>query len=260
MIGETNINGGAGLNGKGALLEIKAETGSTITVSKESYSKTIKVSQLDPDDNNWSYWIFQTTNFGEWTINATNGSSKKATTNVNITEEGQQEEVILTYNYYLIRNGVLTVTDWTIARGSSTAAGIFQGSGYVLFSTENNATGGVSGGVNMVAATTNPVDISDYQFLRITIAGTGKSHYSSGKVPLFGVGDTRPTSSGTSATVSGFDYYKMLNSGTGDIPAGTYEVNVSALSGNYYIAVTIADNTGNFTKAFINVTEFVLVR
>jgi hypothetical protein len=44
MIGETNINGGAGLNGKGALLEIKAETDSIITVSKESYSKTIKVS------------------------------------------------------------------------------------------------------------------------------------------------------------------------------------------------------------------------
>ena len=71
MIGETNINGGAGLNGKGALLKIKAETGSTITVSKGSYFKTIKVSQLDPDDNNWSYWLFQTTDFGEWTVTAT---------------------------------------------------------------------------------------------------------------------------------------------------------------------------------------------
>ena len=44
MIGETNINGGAGLNGEGALLKINAETGSIITVSKEGYSKVIKTS------------------------------------------------------------------------------------------------------------------------------------------------------------------------------------------------------------------------
>lgn len=251
ILGDPIILGGSGGGSNTyAFIVVTYPAGSTCTATDGTTTLTA------PDTS--GNWVCKVPNAGTWTVSCTNGS-ETASFAVIISSEGQSETVTLGYNFYLVQNGVLVVTDWTIARGGWTAAGIFQRSGYVLFSTET-PSGTSSGGINMVAATTDPVDISDYRILRLTIADTGKSHYSSGKVPLFGLGDTRPTSSGTSATVRGFDYYKMLNSSTGNIPAGTYDLDVSALSGNYYIAVTIADNTSKFTKAFINVKEFALVK
>ena len=103
MIGETNINGGAGLNGTGALLKIKSETGSIVTVSKGSYSKIIKTSQLDPDDGKQSYWFFQTADFGEWTVTATSGTDTVSDT-VTI-DSNKQYDVELSFNLYLLKNG-----------------------------------------------------------------------------------------------------------------------------------------------------------
>lgn len=241
---------GVGSGGGGdtyAFIIVTYPAGSTCTATDGTTTLTA------PDTS--GSWVCKVPNAGTWTITATDGTDSASTT-VSITTEGQSETVMLMYNYYLVQNGILVVTNWTLARGSSTAAGVFQRSGYVQFSTETSS----GGGINMVAATTDPVDISDYQTLRLTIADTGKSYYTSAKVPLFGIGDTRPTGNGSSSGVSGFDYYKMLNSSSGNIPAGTYDIDVSALSGNYYIAVSLSDSTYEFPKAFINVTEFVLLK
>lgn len=244
-----NMVGGGGSGNVYAFIICTYPAGSTCTASNGTKTLTA------PDTS--GNWVCKVPNAETWTVSCTNGS-ETASREVTISSEGQSETVMLSYSFYLVQNGVLAVTDWTIARGSWASAGVFQRNGYVLFSTETPSSTS-STKINMVAATTDPVDISDYRTLRLTIADTGKSYYSSGKVPLFGIGATRPTSSGTSSTVSGFDYYKMLNSSTGNIPAGTYDLDVSALSGNYYIAVSISDSTGNFANAFINVTEFAFV-
>lgn len=253
MIGRTNTGGG----GAGGYAFIVADwpVGSTCQAVRSGDGKTLKAKGTT------GHFVFRlpkpiTAGVAEtWTVSCTNGS-ETASRAVTISSEGQSETVMLAYNFYLVQNGILVVTNWTLARGSSTAAGVFQRSGYVQFSTETSS----GGGVNMVAATTDPVDISDYQTLRLTIADTGKSYYTSAKVPLFGVGDTRPTGTGSSSDVSGFDYYKMLAASTGNIQAGTYDIDVSALSGNYYIAVSLSDSTYEFPKAFIDVTEFVLLK
>lgn len=245
IYGNPLIFGGSGGGGDTyAFIVVTYPAGSTCTASDGT-------STLSAPDTSGS-WVCKVPNAGTWVVSCTDGTDTASTT-VSITTEGQREAVELAYNFYIVQNGVLKVADWTLARGSSTQGGVFQQSGYVEFTTEGS-------NINIVAATTNPVNLSEYRTLRLTIADTGKSYYSSAKVPVFGIGDTRPTGNGSSSGVSGFDYYKMLNTASGNIPAGTYDIDVSALSGNYYIAVSLSDSINEFPKAFINVTEFVLLK
>lgn len=101
MIGETNVNGGAGFNNQKALLKIKAWTGSTIIVSKDSYSKQIKDCIVLDDE--YSYWYFETNDYGTWTVTATYDTY--TTSETVIVSVVRQYDIILRYILWLFNNG-----------------------------------------------------------------------------------------------------------------------------------------------------------
>lgn len=223
MIGETNINGGTGLNGKGALLKIKSRTGSTITVSKGSYSKIVKTSQLDPDDDNWSYWFFQTTDFGEWTVTATL-ESDTAVDNVTISEN-KQYNVFLSFNVYLVKNGVLQ-SGYSLERGGLNE--FSQQSGYVFAKGNNNATG--VGTIHISVYSVN------YFVLEVNEGTVNSSQYGTDNYGF----------ASSAITASGQTWIAKAAFGNEVIPAGTvkrWTMDVSSLDlSNAYVAINLGYN------------------
>lgn len=108
MIGETNVNGGAGLNGKGALICVKAPVESTLTFTKNDivakilYPKDSHVILNDEDNANY-YFTVVPNNYGEWIITATKGSDT-ASESVSVTTNEKYDVEIL-YNYWLYHHG-----------------------------------------------------------------------------------------------------------------------------------------------------------
>lgn len=232
MIGETNINGGGGLNGKGALLKIKALTGSVITVSKGSYSKIIKTSQLDPDDNKWSYWFFQTTNFGIWTIIATLGDDTASdTVTVNATNE---YDVVLTYCLWLYKEGNI----YSSITGGYSKVYNSSGSGGSFVLEENSATVKGASGDNAAecgCTTVSDVDLTEISYLKIDVLrySAGTTNYPGGYMAI-------SKTAGFVAAANAAAFVKCN-------AVGVRVIDVSAFSGKYYIKVMGAAQSGTIT-------------
>ena len=231
MIGETNINGGAGLNGKGALLKIKAPTGSIITVSKDSYSETIKVSQLDPDDNIWSYWLFQTTDFGEWTVTAIRSDQVTESKTITISESKKYDLEIL-FRFYLFRKG----------RGLT--------SGYsISYSTNGGSGAGGSANLERINLTYSAsfaikpsVDITDYTLLCFNVSSLYLDYQDRCYIALSNDGGIWNGGVNSSAAI------QYMNN------TGVISLDISGYSGNKYAA---GKCTGN---SWINISDIWLSR
>lgn len=241
MIGETNINGGAGLNGNGALLKIKAETGSTITVSKGSYSKIIKVSQLDPDNNYWSYWFFQTNDYGEWTVTATletETATQTASDTVTITTKGQVETILLQYIMDLVRNGDV-ITELVATHGSVTKSG-------------NAAKWSIGTHVSLLKAN---IDVTHFNKIVLEVSAGASWH--GGQAPGVGCSNTNVTISSSSGAVSQYYAFDFLNSREGSIPARTHEVDISNVEGEKTIWISLSYS--NVTQSpYVNILNWYL--
>ena len=134
MIGNTNVNGGGGLTGNKALLKIKAPTGSTITVSKDGFSKIIKVNNIDALNSYWSWWFFETVDYGTWTVTATSGTQTASDTV--LIASNKEYEIELSFQLVLFENGTwaditggITSTQCTIVDGDLRSIGSYNSVG-----------------------------------------------------------------------------------------------------------------------------------
>lgn len=244
--------GGSGPSASDAILTVTVPTGSTVTATKggTTLTPTMWVQAADATLDCALFVIgpslFDAVN--PWTVTATLLTDTASDTVM--ISSNKQYDIKLIYEYMFVKNGVLnTLFPWYIDETTHTGSSITQESGAVRFVTGGNIT--------TVFSTQNPVDLTDYTALRMTVI-SGASYRGGNYMPCIGVGRNRPTSGGTPASISGIDAFTLLNTQTGAIQ-GTYTVDISALNGLYYVdlvlggSVTITGESG-----FVNVTQFGL--
>lgn len=238
-----NMVGGGGGGDTYAFVVAAYPAGSTCTCVKGGKTLTAKDTS--------GTWAFQIPEAGTWTVTSTDGTDTASTT-VTISTEGQSESVELAYNIEFVKNGVLTSQPWTIAQGTSYPyAAITQETGDVLFTTGHSQQATVFG-------STDAYDLTDYATLRLVVA-SGQSYYNANHAPCVAIGRNRPTGTGTSSSATNLDYKTMLNSSTGNITATTYTLDVSALSGLFYVGISIAGSSTMIAESgngFVRVTDF----
>ena len=130
-----------------ATITVTYPAGSTCTCTNGS-------TVLTAPDTSGSY-TFIATNAGMWTVSCTDGDKTKSAS-VSITTEGQAENVTLTYELYLLQNGVQK-TEFTTSVYSGTVT--FESSAVKM---EGNTTN---------LCTSSKIDVSAYSSLKFTYSG-----------------------------------------------------------------------------------------
>lgn len=143
-----------------ATINVTYPSGSTCTASDGSTTLTA------PDTT--GTWACVVPNTGAWTVTATDGDKTKSAS-VSITTEGQTENVTLTYELYLLQNGVQK-TEFRTNTYAGTVT--FESSAVKM---EGNTTN---------LCTSSKIDVSAYSSLKFT--------YSGGYSLTFGVRITDP--------------------------------------------------------------------
>lgn len=248
MIGKTNVNGTNDASGVGAVLSIDAPTGSTVTVSQGSFSKVLKDSIKINALFSRYFYLVKPSRFGSWTITATDGT-RTASGTVLITSN-KEYEITITYDIIFVEDGILTSLAWVVSAASSNLqAAVTQESGAVLFTAGKYDAGVVFG-------STDSFDLSDYATLRMVVS-QGSSYYSADKAPCIAIGANRPTGSGSASSATNLDYRTMLSASTGNIAAGIYTLDVSSLTGAYYVGLSLSGNSSYIGQ--VRVTDLRLV-
>ena len=110
MIGRTNCSagGGGGLSDTSAILRVSAPTGSTVTLTRGGITKTSTghPNAADASQNDY-YFVIPQTAFSStsWTVTATYAG--KTDTQTVVIEAADEYDVLMSYDFFLIRNGVL---------------------------------------------------------------------------------------------------------------------------------------------------------
>lgn len=246
-MGEAYIlrRGSGGIPGNWAVLVARIPSGSTVTATKGGVVLTpmMWVSETYPDQD-IALFVFTPAQFDSvnpWTITATDGTNTASETVLITTNK--EYEVVIDYDVLLIRNGVLK-QELHIDRPANYYT---QETGYVKLS---SATEYVS-----VFSNENPIDLTRFNTLTITTIGGG-SGYVYGKCPLICIGSSRPTSpTGYANAIQNITAYTMLSNTAHTIPNNTYTLDISTYTGDYYIAVIMAEDSSAYTQ-WVNVTEF----
>lgn len=242
MIGETNINGGAGLNGKGALLEIYAANDSIVTVSKENYSKTIKTSEIDSENNQRSVWLFETNNFGEWTITVT---LDNVTDTRSILINNNKKYTINFFKYYLMRDGVIINSTLEIF-GNAT---LTQKTGFCTLQTTSNNSGSLR--------SINNIDLAPYSMIVLDLSSGSRSWSGGDNLPSIGYGADIYLSQDFFYNIYGCTTLAMT---TGNIDEGQYIADISSITLPYQIICTVG-GTRSFTDrvGYLNIINIYLI-
>ena len=110
MIGRTNCSAGGagGLPDNAAILRVMAPTGSTVTLTRGAVTKssTGHTNAADASQNDYYFFIPQTAfSSSPWTVTATYGG--KTDTQTVVIEAADEYDVLMSYDFFLVRNGVL---------------------------------------------------------------------------------------------------------------------------------------------------------
>ena len=208
-----------------AAIGVTYPKGAVLTCSNAGGSKTFTAETTDGE------WVFAIPENGKWTIACGN-----KTTEVNITEEGQFEEVTITFELVLF--GESSAFSWT--------GNYKSGYGSVsITSSELRVNRNTGYGNTIVWAsvwTTTAADLSNYSKLCFDIsAASGTTD----------VGIAVGKSAGAVESAASYAAFKAI---TG---AGKVELDVSSLTGEHYIYLTAYKNWANYntnvtaTKAWL---------
>ena len=166
-----------------------------------------------------------------WTITCTDGA-RTASANVTISTEGQSENVLLQYSFYLIKNGVLQpgITFPVSIRTGRTCT-VTAENGYQRFSLA------YSGG----ARTDNMIDVSNFSALYADIQPGGDTIYTPSE-------NRYPATIGLMQTESAVDYLQVYNVLSHKVSAitktrQTLTLDLFSVTGTYNVAVTIQNST-----------------
>ena len=248
-------NSGGGLSNLNAILCVTVPQGSTVTATKSNFmlTPTLWTQNADATLETAIFTIIPSYfDANPWTITCT--SNGQTSTGSVIINSAEYYEVVLSFNYYFIKNGELLDDNWVIHQGSSSSANIYPQPNldYVLFDTGGN--------IAVAFATTNSYDITQYTKLQMTVSA-GRSYYTATKAPCIAVDTRQPTGSGTSASLTNLTHRTMLNGSTGNIQSNTYILDISSLTGNYYVGVTLAGSSQfSGQNATLNITELAFIQ
>lgn len=159
-----------------------------------------------------------------WTVTATDGTNTKSES-VEITSEGQSVSVALSYQLILFDGAV--VEPWTVINANPTA-------------TISDTIYLYAKGTSMVVSsvrTTNKIDVSGYSTLKYTVTENVVPNNSFMCVTS---STAAPINAGTSNTVTSDVVTYGKPNGT-----GTYEVDVSEVTGSYYVSLAVGHYAGS---------------
>lgn len=245
--------GGSGPSASDAILTVTVPTGSTVTMTKggTTLTPTMWVS-ADAQWEETALFVIPAADFdavNPWTVVATINSTTTSATII-IDDNKEYELDLRTYDF--VSSGVFnSAIAWNIDSYTQTDATIVQETGDVKFTTGGNN--------NAVFTTSYPCDLTKFSTLKLTIT-SGASYVNSGYVPVIAVGKNRIAMQGSgSSSITGIDAYTQLVSSTGNIPAGTYTLNIASLYGYYYVGLTLAGTTLiTGTAGNVKATSFAL--
>lgn len=234
---------GGGITDTDAILRVQAPAGSTVTITKGAVTKTDNGHENADDNTIYDYYFVihqsQFDSINPWTITAT--LSMKTATETIIIDSPYDYFVTIVYEVYLIKSGQVIAT--------------FTGQGFT--SGTNYATMTKSGNVAYISVSTK-YDLTEYNTIRVVVYdSSGRSFSNPATCPSFGVGVTQPTIDSNSAVVSNYTAYKKFSVSNNYIQAGTYDLDISQLTGEYYIALAISGSS-NYTSS-IHVSNFFIL-
>lgn len=199
-----------------ATINVTYPEGSTCTATDGTTTLTA------PDTS--GTWACVVPNAGTWTVTATNGEQTKSTT-VSITAEGQVEKVMLSYELYLLKDGVLATIDGT----QSSLEKLSGKSSPVL--TNGIIKSSVGDSTASSFRFTPAIDISGYSTLTFTY--TFSLQFTK-KGIKFGVMSTDHVLGTFDSKSTFYPYTKITKSATDYI---TVEVDISECNGTMYVGV-----------------------
>ena len=212
--------GGSGGGKAFAVISVTYPAGSVCTCSDGTKTLSLK------DTSGQGFFLIPYA--GTWIVTATDGTNTKSES-VEITSEGQSKSVELSYwhgELYYNGNQYVDITGGWIK---------YENTITITFGASSiTATGGVSGSLNTSAIyTSKKVDLSAYNALRVT--ATNDSTY-------IAYAQLRVTNSNSQPDVDAVSY-SNLEKGTNIETT----LDVSSLSGEYYISIYFRNQTANFT-------------
>lgn len=230
MIGETNVNGCGGLTGKAALLKIKAPTGSNVTVSKEGFNKTLNIYHVDAFNSYWTWWFFETANYGIWTVTAEKDGNDADSVTVEVIL-AQEYNIQLDYKLYLYNRGNLCTNitgGWRLVNSSGTTQ-ISSGGEKYRYDIPSGYWG-------KRVFTNKVVDTSNYDELHVIIGTNNATN--------FGL-----SSKNTTRDVA-YDISKNIT--TNRLVETEYVLDISTIGIDSYIAIgpSVAGTTGHYTDIY----------
>lgn len=219
MVGKTNV-AGARLR---AVIAVTYPEGSVCTCSNGT--KTLKARDTSGKA------LFNVSS-GTWTVTATDGNKTKDAT-VDITTEGQVESVTLSYDVYYYDNG----NEYSSVTGGWVKINAGNGGGS-MSKNASSITISAGWGQSVGARTTNKVSLNDIKTLYLNLTSSTASYTYCG---------LSNNTDFNAQTGSEWVAYKGVNSGT-----ATYSLDVSSLTGTYYIVVAIGHDNASSNSISIN--------
>ena len=167
------------------------------------------------------------------TATATDGSGKSKSQSVKITADGQSKSVTLSYALYIIENGVLNSDGfYANASGSTVASNNYFKISQV--SPQHNHSWGYFGPVDLTEYNTLILHVPN-NVLNFSYYGSGSSNYGG-----CGFGVLKNGSTPTSETTTPETYYVSTTRFSNPYYNKNYSIDISNLTGPYYIAFDFA--------------------
>lgn len=213
-----------------AILRVIAPAGSTVTITKGLDTRT-DTGHADADDPSLYdyYFIIHQSDFdgvNPWTVTATHGTDSSSTTI--IIDTAQEYDIELEYGFYLYREG----NEYTSVTGGYSYLRILSTSYAQVDPTKEPSyirLAPSGSGKQSSAVTNNSIDLTDYSTLYINITEFDRT--------ASGYRDFIVKSARSSGTTFAGD--------TQITGTGVYSIDVSNLSGSYYIGVFCNSNSSS---------------
>lgn len=235
--------GGSGIPGNRAVLVARIPSGSTVTATKGGVTLTpmMWVSETYPDQD-IALFVFTPAQFDSvnpWTITATERPPGTGTASTTILITSNKEyEVELSFAFYLVKAGVASVTL------TPTAGTLTQSDNQLVWDT---------GAVSLLKAV---ADLTGFdRMIAVLEAGTS---WRGGQTPGLGYSASNPSINSNNGVVTPYTNVTLLNTASGAISAGQYEVDISSETGEQYVWFS-ASYTGYSDHAIIRIVDWYLV-
>ena len=228
MYGITNAGAGAagGLSANAAVLHVRASVGSTVTATNGSVTKTVtpQKAHTDSGDGKLAVYLFSvaTQNYGTWTVTASNGSKTKSAT---VTISSNKEyDIDVSFIQYIYRRGNVYKPE----------LGGWSGNGLYMFEVEYLDVAPTSGTRYTNLWTNAKIDVT--VFTKLVFVWEGSFSCGTGGTNLMmWVANSQISNMGVSSPTGATLQDKLGGNNDGTIVLGTRQINVTTLSGSYYI-------------------------